>query len=148
MYLWALLIPYARKTVGGGDMSNSGFNKPIVACTLINTMKELELLVGLGNLGNVSCRSIVQPRQKLQKSEPMEIASCVRNYTNEYRIQQRTLGPQIAQEKQKKEADSFSQNSSLLETRIGTDYSRLPNKSTQCGLSSLKKEKNSISKQN
>ncbi|ESN95617.1 hypothetical protein HELRODRAFT_179071 [Helobdella robusta] len=33
-----------------------------------------------------------------EKSEPMEIASCVRNYTNEYRIQQRTLGRQIAQE--------------------------------------------------
>ncbi|ESO12462.1 hypothetical protein HELRODRAFT_158996 [Helobdella robusta] len=48
--------------------------------------------------------------EKLQKSEPMEIASCVRNYTNEYRIQQRTLGPQIAQQKQKNEADSFSQN--------------------------------------
>ncbi|ESO10482.1 hypothetical protein HELRODRAFT_183582 [Helobdella robusta] len=48
--------------------------------------------------------------EKLQKSEPMEIPSCVRNYINEYRIQQRTLGPQIAQQKQKNEADSFSQN--------------------------------------
>ncbi|ESN91377.1 hypothetical protein HELRODRAFT_165406 [Helobdella robusta] len=48
--------------------------------------------------------------EKLQKSEPMEIPSCVRNYTNEYRIQQRTLGPQIAQKKQNNEADSFSQN--------------------------------------
>ncbi|ESN90590.1 hypothetical protein HELRODRAFT_166278 [Helobdella robusta] len=48
--------------------------------------------------------------EKLLKSEPMEIPSCVRNYTNEYRIQQRTLGPQIAQQKQNNEADSFSQN--------------------------------------
>ncbi|ESN92869.1 hypothetical protein HELRODRAFT_165003 [Helobdella robusta] len=48
--------------------------------------------------------------EKLQKSEPMEIPSCVRNYTNEYRIQQRTLGPQIAQQKQNNEADLFSQN--------------------------------------
>ncbi|ESO11787.1 hypothetical protein HELRODRAFT_166830 [Helobdella robusta] len=39
--------------------------------------------------------------EKLQKSEPMEIPSFVRNYTNEYRIQQRTLGPQIAQQKQR-----------------------------------------------
>ncbi|ESN91442.1 hypothetical protein HELRODRAFT_165475 [Helobdella robusta] len=48
--------------------------------------------------------------EKLQKLEPMEIPSCVQNYTNEYRIQQRTLGPQIAQQKQNNEADSFSQN--------------------------------------
>ncbi|ESO10395.1 hypothetical protein HELRODRAFT_183673 [Helobdella robusta] len=48
--------------------------------------------------------------ERLQKSEPMKITNCVRNYTKEYRIQQRTLGPQIAQEKQKNEADSFSQN--------------------------------------
>ncbi|ESN92885.1 hypothetical protein HELRODRAFT_165016 [Helobdella robusta] len=48
--------------------------------------------------------------EKLQKSEPMEIPSCVRNYTNEYRIQQRTLGPQIAQQKQNNKTDSFSQN--------------------------------------
>ncbi|ESO05733.1 hypothetical protein HELRODRAFT_171401 [Helobdella robusta] len=48
--------------------------------------------------------------EKLQKSEPMEIPSCVRNYTNEYRIQRRTLGPQIAQQKQNNEADSFSPN--------------------------------------
>ncbi|ESN99214.1 hypothetical protein HELRODRAFT_162726 [Helobdella robusta] len=38
--------------------------------------------------------------EKLQKSEPMEIPSCVRNYANEYKIQQ----------KQKNETDSFSQN--------------------------------------
>ncbi|ESN99325.1 hypothetical protein HELRODRAFT_162848 [Helobdella robusta] len=42
--------------------------------------------------------------------EPMGIPSFLRNYTNEYRIQQRTIGPQIAQQKQKNEADSFPQN--------------------------------------